>query len=96
LLHAARRGLLESQFSVGYCFSKGIGTKADAESAVRWYRKAALRGHEDAAFNLAYCYQVGKGLRKSPRWARHWYRKAAALGADGALERLRDLRAEDR
>jgi TPR repeat protein len=71
-MDAAKRGVLEAQFSVGVCFSRGEGIRRDPGLAFRWYLAAARRGHPDAAHNLALYYEKGNGTRRNERKAQYW------------------------
>jgi TPR repeat protein len=50
------------------------------ESAVTFYRRAALHGSPSAQYELACCYEEGLGVEKNISLAKTWYRKAAAAG----------------
>ena len=80
-LEAARRRVLEAQFSVGVCFSRGEGVRAEPRQAFQWFLRAAKRGHKDAAHNVGHLYENGKGVRKDEGRAEFWYKRA--MPADG-------------
>jgi len=48
-LQAAEQGIAASQFNVGSLYLGGVGTVADEEKALYWFRKAAEQGHAQAA-----------------------------------------------
>jgi TPR repeat protein len=75
-LEAAKKGVVEAQFSLGVCFSTGDGVTADLNQAFKWYLIAAKRGHKDAAHNIAYFYKTGRGVRINKAKAEFWYNRA--------------------
>jgi len=48
----AQQGHAGSQYNLGDCYERGIGTEKDFAKAVEWYRKAAEQGYEDAKESL--------------------------------------------
>ena len=78
-MKAAQRGVVEAQFSVGVCYSKGEGVEANPSEAFRWYIRAAKMGHEDAAHNVAHFYKIGCGTKTNERKAAYWYHRADML-----------------
>jgi len=67
----------EAEAFLGQFYSTGIGTEANREEAVRWYRKSAEHGHWRGQLNLAYGYEHGHGVAKDPVEALKWFRAAA-------------------
>ncbi|KAF8310935.1 HCP-like protein [Clavulina sp. PMI_390] len=49
---AARKGLANAEFAMGYYNEVGVGTKADIGMAKRWYEKAAQHNNADALARL--------------------------------------------
>lgn len=49
---AAERGLAKAEFAVGYFYESGIGTEANKEEAVKWYKRAATAGQKKAQDRL--------------------------------------------
>lgn len=81
-LKAAKKGVREAQFAVGFCLSRGVGVRADHEQAPEWSRKAARKGDEDAAHNVGYVYNSGRGTEKDAKKATYWYKRAEELRKD--------------
>lgn len=52
LIQLALKGMVDSQFVLGECFSNGWGVKADADVAYEWLKAASDRGHEDAKVKM--------------------------------------------
>ena len=73
---AAEQGLVEAQYSLGECYSKGNGVEQDYADAVKWYRKAAEHGYAAAQYYLGECYADGKGVEHNIAEAVKWCRKA--------------------
>ena len=44
---AADKGFGMAMYNLGYCFEKGIGTKANLDIAREWYEKARAAGYEE-------------------------------------------------
>ncbi len=67
---------------VGWRCYAGIGTRPDADEAVRCFRRAIASkcitqaGREDAMFHLGVAYNDGRGVRQSPALAVKWLSKA--------------------
>ena len=66
----------------------GLGLKADAAEAFKWYHRAADLGDADAALHMAIAYDQGEGITVDLAEAVKWYRKAADLGVTSAMNRL--------
>jgi hypothetical protein len=80
-----RAGQLGRDVQPGRCYKNGDGVEKSAETAVKWYTKAAELGDSDAMFNLGVCYENGRGVEKSAETAVKWYTKAAELGHSTAM-----------
>lgn len=76
----AEQGDAESQFRLGWMYSKGQGVPKDYVEAVRWYRKSAEQGYAKAEYNLSDLYREGKGVPQDYAQAERWCRKAAEQG----------------
>jgi len=61
-LKSAKQGYIRAQFTVGYYFYEGIGTKQNYVAAVEYFSKAAEQKHVDALRYLGECYYYGKGV----------------------------------
>ena len=77
---AAKQGVAEAQFILGFMYANGQGVPKDYAKAVKWYRKAAEQGDARAQFNLGVMYTFGQGVPKDYAEALKWYRKAAEQG----------------
>jgi len=77
---AAKQGLADAQFNLGYMYARGDGVIKSYEKAVKWYRKAALQEHAVAQNNLGLMYDEGQGVPQSYQEAVKWYHKAAEQG----------------
>ena len=53
---AASYGDAEAQFTLGWCYESGIGTKPDINKAAKWYHAASDQGHVVAAHHLYHLY----------------------------------------
>lgn len=74
---AAEQGHMYAQYSLAWCYDKGIGVTALPVEAAKWYRKAAEQGHAASQCSLGLCYETGEGVIKELNEAVNWYRKAA-------------------
>ncbi len=79
-LLSAAQGYAASLNSLGYCYWKGLGVKADINEAVKLYRLAADKGAMSAQHNLAHCYRHGMGVEKDHKEAVRLFRLAADQG----------------
>jgi len=77
------------QVKIGNLYSEGswLVTKND-QTALEWYRKAALQGDPEGRYKLGLCYDQGLGVPKNITLARQWYRKAAEDGNPGGQYEL--------
>ncbi|MBL8916421.1 MAG: sel1 repeat family protein [Archangium sp.] len=50
---AAENGVVEGMFNLAVCLERGLGIRADAQAARRWFEKAARAGDKDAIRKLA-------------------------------------------
>lgn len=55
-------------------------SRGQDETAVKYWREAALKGDADAQFNIGQAYQTGRGVKADPNVALDWYNRAAAQG----------------
>ncbi|CAG8557628.1 11817_t:CDS:2 [Ambispora gerdemannii] len=91
----ADRGHAESQYYLGDCYARGIGTsksKPDFDKAFPLFVQASKHSQPEeacraAAYRAAMCYEHGWGCRKDAAKALKFYRKAAP-GHAGAMYRL--------
>jgi TPR repeat protein len=75
-LAAAESGNPLAFETVGYFYSEGVGTKADSEAALYWYKRAHRRGSTIAANNIGVIYRDRNDLR----CALLWFRRAVRRG----------------
>ena len=76
------------QVKLGNRYYEGKSVAKDNETAVLWYRKAALQGNADGQFYLGRCYSRGDGVPKNDIEAAQWYMKAAEQDCTEAQYRL--------
>lgn len=88
LVMDAENGIPSAQFALGNAYYNGIGTPADRERAVMWYKRAADRDYPPAMFNLAVCCAKGTGIAADQTRAFELYKKAAAAGDLDAMNNL--------
>ncbi|MBO6026492.1 MAG: SEL1-like repeat protein [Bacteroidales bacterium] len=62
---AAEQGDAEAQYSLAFCYCRGMGVKQSWSEAVKWYRLAAEQDHYHAKMQLGYCYFFGLGVTKN-------------------------------
>ncbi|MDR1817878.1 MAG: hypothetical protein LBR07_06880 [Puniceicoccales bacterium] len=77
-LAAAKRGNVEAQLAVAYCYAKGRGTTRDATAAVLWEERAAAQGNAAAQYAAGTSFFNGTGTTKNIRKALRYYRAAKA------------------
>ena len=88
LREAALKGNPLAQFVIATRFFGGQSVEANADSAVRWYKKAAEQGLAPAQYRLATLLERGKGIAADQIGARHWYEQAARQGNVRAMHNL--------
>jgi len=65
-----------------------VGTwwiRKNDETAVTWYRKAALQGFPDGEYHLGLCYERGLGVPKNEALAVQWF-SSASRGGNAAAQ----------
>jgi len=80
-----------AQIRLGDCYMNGTGIGQNAETAIKWYRKAADQGNENAQYILAGCYASGLGVERDNQKAYGWYLRARAGGFENAQAELTRL-----
>jgi len=90
----AKQGNLESQYSLGMMYEKGLGIDKNIKRAVAWYLKAAKKGHINSQYQLGQLYVSGEGVRQDMNTAKKWFHKAARQGSAGAQFRLGTMYSE--
>ncbi len=80
---AAEQDYAEAQSALGafYWYGRG-GLPEDAQTAVAWFRKAAVQGDPRAQYFLGLAHQRGLGAEHDDHAAFEWYRKSAEQGYD--------------
>jgi TPR repeat protein len=76
----ASEGNSSAQYFLGLAYDDGLGVERSAESAIRWYEKAAGAGESSAMVNLGVMYSDGRGVIKSRAKAIAWFKQAAMQG----------------
>ena len=79
-LPLANAGDADAAFRLGLLADLGQGMPEDAETAYRWYRRAAEAGQAQAEFNVAVMQDSGRGTAHDVASAAAWYARAAARG----------------
>ena len=82
---AAEQGHAKAQYNLGVAYSRGIGTMASMNQAIKWWHHAALQGSTDAQYNLGLIYSQGRGVEKNLVLAAKWWHMAAT-GGDAAAQ----------
>lgn len=77
---AAEKGYAYAQYSLAYCYDKGLGVAANAEEAFKWYLKSAQQDYTSSQCSVGLAYETGEGVAKDLEQAVMWYRKAAERG----------------
>lgn len=85
LVKAAEANDALAQYYLGIVLEKGIGTAANTEDAVEWYRKASIRNLDSAQVNLGRCYLEGIGIGQDTALAVEWFTEAANHGNSDAM-----------
>lgn len=85
---AARQGLAQAQFRLGYHLMKGIGTTTNSPQAIYWWKNAALQEHSPSQYNLGRAYHEGIGVEQNTQRALHWLNRAAELGNQQSIAAL--------
>jgi len=79
ILQKAQAGNIDAQTSLGYLYHSLGKDHQDFQTAIRWYKQAAMSGHPHAAFALGLMYEHGQGTRRDPDQARQLYLQAANI-----------------
>ena len=74
---AAEGEYIASQYGLGLCYIRGIGTEKDLERGVRLLTQAAEQGYPPAQCELGLCYELGTGVEVDKERAAELYREAA-------------------
>jgi TPR repeat protein len=69
-----------AMINLGVCYENGRGVEKNAETAVKWYTKAAELGDSDAMFNLGVCYENGMRRREERRDGRQVVHEGGRVG----------------
>ena len=80
----AEKGDVESQYSLGNMYTRGVGVNINPSLANTWYEKAASQGHVKAEYKLGLIYYEGTGVKQSHTTALKWFRSAAGNGYPAA------------
>ena len=75
---SAQTSFKDSQFSLGYEYSKGSKFGKDNKQFFAWTQKSACQNHSVAQFNLSIAYENGWGVDKNYAWAAYWRAKSSA------------------
>ena len=69
---AAHRGHVDSIFELAFQYERGIGTEANTDHALAYYRVAAAKNHLKAQYNLAVLLSRGDDVKPDLREAFFW------------------------
>ena len=69
---AAHRGHVDSIFELAFQHERGIGTEANTDHALAYYRVAAAENHLNAQYNLAVLLSRGGDVKPDLREAFFW------------------------
>ena len=86
----------DALYALGNMYGEGVlGGNDHAETAVKYYRKAAELGSIDAMKMLAFCYEIGLGVPEDKKRAINLYKNAARAGDEEARKRLEELKKDN-
>ena len=88
---AAHKGHVDSVFELAFRYKRGIGTKANTDYALAFYRIAATKNHLNAQYNLAVLLSRGGDVKPDLREAYFW---AAAAKNNARIRPRGELRLE--
>lgn len=77
---AAKKGLMEAKFRLGFMYANGQGVSKNEAEAIRWYTLAAIHGHLEAQVKLALHYELGRGTTINTPLAHDLYLDAFSRG----------------
>ena len=69
---AAHRGHVDSIFELAFQYDRGIGSKANTNHALAYYRVATAKNHLNAQYNLAVLLSRGGDVKPDLREAFFW------------------------
>lgn len=79
----ALKGDAKAQADLGVKYLFGDGVPADANEAVKWFRKSVEQENASGFYWLGYAHYIGRGVPKSMEDARQLFLKAAEGGSIG-------------
>ena len=80
-LELARRGNVESQEQIAWCYHIGEGVKKSEKKSFYWSLKAAMSGLSPvSSYNVSIAYFNGEGVKSDDKLAFFWARRSAAQG----------------
>lgn len=79
-ISAAETGDVSAQSKLAFMYAKGIHTKKDEATAIKWFKEAAKNNYLNAQYNLALMYAKGRGVEQDYQEALKWYELAANQG----------------
>lgn len=78
----------EAQYSLAYCYQKGLGCDKNYSEAIKFATTAALKNHAGAQQILALIYDDEESSFHNPSKAFEWYTKAANNGKTLSMHNL--------
>eukprot|EP01114_Cavostelium_apophysatum_P010160 TRINITY_DN2362_c0_g1_i1.p1 TRINITY_DN2362_c0_g1~~TRINITY_DN2362_c0_g1_i1.p1 ORF type:complete len:372 (-),score=78.37 TRINITY_DN2362_c0_g1_i1:1077-2192(-) len=85
LQQAAEQDQSEAQFLLATSYREGRGVNQDLDSALYWYKRAAVQGNEVAIMEVAYAYYHGQGVPLNKVESRRWFDLGAEKQIPAAL-----------
>jgi len=95
-ISAARQGLYQAQYRLGYYYLHGKGVAKNIEQALYWLKLSAESpdNYGRTENYLGDIYQNGNGVEKNINEAIYWYERAAQKGRGDAKDQLKKLRGQ--
>lgn len=88
LRRATVQGYAPAYVDLGIRYFRGEGVEKNAETAVKYFKKACDEVIAYGCHMLGFAYDTGKGVQQDYKQAVKWYRKAAEQGYDNAQYNL--------
>ena len=80
---AAHKGNVDSVFELAFQYERGIGTEANTDHMLAYYRVAAVKNHLKAQYNLAILLSRSDDVKPDLREAFFWSAAARKMPESG-------------